>query len=971
MDYGVKYDILVNGGAASDNLTKFLNTSNKVIPKVNKKFEQMNTKIDKTIKKIEALKRGLRGIDKIKVDIRAKNTIKDIDEIARKLKSIKSKSVNVTINQKGAVGRSSSMGKFGRSGSPSAMGRAFSPTSMMSAGGIPFATTIGAGLIGLGLRSIISESTQFQHTMVTVRSILRTTDKDAVTFNERFEQMSLNMRKLGVDTKFTATEIADATKFLSMAGMNLKTIDSSMKTITNMAAIGDFDLGQMADIVTNIMTGYGIGADQINKAGDVMSAVTSRANVNIMEMGESMKYASNYMRMAGVQFTEGSAAVGILGNAGMKGSLAGTALRAMIIRLIAPTNKAQKVIDRLGVSFTTMTEQNGKMKEVVKPLHTIFSELKGAGASMEDLKTIFDKVGGGAAMALVNNLGKLKELTQSASVAGGTSDFLAEEKMKTVVGLSQQITSKFQDLGQTLFNKLSPKISQMMEDLLGWMKTDEADDLFKGITRGISSLLDGLKKIAVFTKNNWGWLKFVLGGVALKGVASRGIGMGASLLGGARSMVGGLGRVGQFVTGGRLAMAGSGTASRLWGIATAGHAAKAASLSVGALAGSLGAVVAGGAVAAGIGAIAWQIWKAHENTKSFLRTKDEISDWSLRSTGMNTESLDLLQTKLDNLRNTGNEINLNKRKMTAPERMWGDAIEAYNKMSGSRGFYKSSSIQSIESGILDAARNMAIGSQEAKSVNEKFLSIFRATDPTKQNAILGGLMRDSRSFQLRSSGRSLADIMSSDQYFSTSPTQRNRDLKNSLEYNDELNRLTQARIQQAREVMGLMRSGTSTGGIQALDALLGTDVDLKGVWTTAQRRGTQSPEDMRALLRASGTSVTEIMTSLQAKGFQTSMINSLMQLSGFSKLVDTTIKTSTDIDNITTDDDLYGGGLSGGLSGTGGVGGRSGKMLIVQIGNLMNVEEANFKDKEDLDAFKAKMAEALVDVVRDFEMSQQ
>lgn len=973
MDYGVKYHIDINGGSASKELTKFLDTSNRVIPKVNKKFEDMNRKIKKTLENVNKLNRAISDLNKVKIDINSKQTLHDVDQIKRKIDSLKSKKVRISVDQKMTSGGRTIKSKKTLGAGRNAFGKTFSPTSMLSAGGIPFATTLGAGLIGIGLRNIITQASEFQHTMVSVRAILRTTDKDAATFNGRFEEMSMKMRKLGVDTKFTAVEIGEATRFLAMAGMDVSTITESMKSITNLAAIGDAGLGEMADIVTNIMTGYGIGSDQINQAADNMAAVTSRSNINILEMGESMKYASNYMRMAGIEFSEGAAAVGILGNAGIKGSRAGTSLRAMIIRLIKPTNKAQKVIDRLGLSFTHMVTEGGKTREVVKPLQQIFKDLKTSGATMEDLTTIFDKIGGGAAMALVDNVDQLVNLTESARKAGGVSDFLAEEKMKTVVGLSQQLTSKFLDLGQTMFDRLSPKIKMMMEQLLGWLKTAEADKLFDSIGDGISSVLDGLKKTAVFMKNNWGWLKYVFGGIALKGVARRGIGMAGSILGGAGQLIGGVTRVGRGVLGG------AGTIGRIASIAGAGKLgvlskigglAGVATKSVGALAASFGAFAVGGAIVGGLAAVGWQIYKAHENTKQFLQTKDEIADWSMSATGMNTEALDVLQDKLDKIRITGDEIEINKKKMGlgVSEQLWGTAVGQYKEMSGKKLWYSSESEKKIESGVLDAAKNMALGSAAAKEINEKFLSVFRAKDITEQNKLLGQLLGKGRHYAaIGQPSMALQRRMDMGMGLGRNAAEQARILKNSMEYNQALNDLALTRADQARSVLMSIQGGTRVEGMQALDALLGGDISLKSVWTTAQKRGLTKVEDMRALLRASGTSVQAIVSSLQSKGHLTQTIQALMAQAGFDKLMDTTIKSGTDIAKITTDDmdDLTGGEYSG----TGKLGTRTGKMIIVNIDSLMNVENANFQNEEDLEAAKARIAEALMDVVKDFEIS--
>ncbi|MCO7113864.1 phage tail tape measure protein [Bacteroides uniformis] len=234
--------------------------------------------------------------------------------------------------------------------------------------------------------------------MESAHSILRVADSDLKTFETRFDSMARHVRKIGIDTKYTAVEIAGAVKYLSMAGMNIETINKSIRPITNLALIGDNDVSYIADLATNIMAGYDIHNDSMDSVADIISSTISRSNVNIVEMAESYKMAAGYLRMAGVDFTESSAAIGLLGNMGLKGTLAGTSLRALSTRFAKPTKEAQEVLDRLGIRFTEMRDIEGVQVEKLRPIADIFEELNKKGASMADVQAIFGKIGGNAAM---------------------------------------------------------------------------------------------------------------------------------------------------------------------------------------------------------------------------------------------------------------------------------------------------------------------------------------------------------------------------------------------------------------------------------------------------------------------------------------------------------------------------------------------------------------------------------------------
>lgn len=194
------------------------------------------------------------------------------------------------------------------------------------------------------VRSELSDAIEYANIMKSARSILRVADMDLGSFETRFDNMARHVRKIGIDTKYTAVEIAGAVKFLSMAGMDIETIHKSIRPVTNLALIGDNNVSYIADLATNIMAGYDIHNDSMDSVADIIASTISRSNVNILEIAESYKMAAGYLRMAGVEFTEASAAIGLLGNMGLKGTLAGTSLRAMSTRFAKPTKEAREVL---------------------------------------------------------------------------------------------------------------------------------------------------------------------------------------------------------------------------------------------------------------------------------------------------------------------------------------------------------------------------------------------------------------------------------------------------------------------------------------------------------------------------------------------------------------------------------------------------------------------------------------------------
>lgn len=360
------------------------------------------------------------------------------------------------------------------------------------------------------IKSELSSAVDYSNIMESARSILKVADSDLSTFETRFQQMSYNVRKIGVDTKFTAVEIASAAKFLAMAGMDIATINAAMRPISNLAIIGDNDVGLIADLTTNIMSGYNIHSGSMGTVADIITSTISRANVNVVEMAESFKMAAGYLKLSGVDFSEASAAIGILGNAGMKGTMAGTALRAMSTRFAKPTKQAEATLDRLGVKFTQFTEIAGKKVEKLRPLAEIFKDLHDAGASLEDMISIFSKIGGNAAMQFVVNYDKLRVLTTQNRASHGISDELALVKQNTTKGLWAQVTSTLTESFMQAYEVVEPVIKSILKDFLSKFKAPEFAKGIASIGRALLDVCSVLANLGTWMARNFHWIEPLL-----------------------------------------------------------------------------------------------------------------------------------------------------------------------------------------------------------------------------------------------------------------------------------------------------------------------------------------------------------------------------------------------------------------------------------------------------------------------------
>ena len=372
---------------------------------------------------------------------------------------------------------------------------------------LPFASMLNAYMGYSLIRSELTKAIDYSNIMESAHSILRVADSDLKTFETRFDSMARHVRKIGIDTKYTAVEIAGAVKYLSMAGMNIETINKSIRPITNLALIGDNDVSYIADLATNIMAGYDIHNDSMDSVADIISSTISRSNVNIVEMAESYKMAAGYLRMAGVDFTESSAAIGLLGNMGLKGTLAGTSLRALSTRFAKPTKEAQEVLDRLGIRFTEMRDIEGVQVEKLRPIADIFEELNKKGASMADVQAIFGKIGGNAAMMFLKNYDKLRELTSYNRGSQGVSSELALVKQNTTKGLWAQVTSQLTEGFMQAYEVLEPSIRTVLRTFLAKFKAPEFTRGLVAIGNALLDIFTVIGNIGAWVTRNFHWIE--------------------------------------------------------------------------------------------------------------------------------------------------------------------------------------------------------------------------------------------------------------------------------------------------------------------------------------------------------------------------------------------------------------------------------------------------------------------------------
>lgn len=162
--------------------------------------------------------------------------------------------------------------------------------------------------------------------------------------------------EMGASTKFSASEVADGFGYMAMAGWKTEQMVDGIDGVLNLAAASGADLATTSDIVTDALTAMGLQAGDAARLADVMAAASSNANTNVEMMGETFKYVAPVAGSLGYSIEDTATAIGLMANAGIKSSQAGTALRGALTRITKPSKEAQEAMLKLGLATETTTK---------------------------------------------------------------------------------------------------------------------------------------------------------------------------------------------------------------------------------------------------------------------------------------------------------------------------------------------------------------------------------------------------------------------------------------------------------------------------------------------------------------------------------------------------------------------------------------------------------------------------------------
>lgn len=246
----------------------------------------------------------------------------------------------------------------------------------MTSAGKTLAKSVTAPIVGLGA-GIIKTGADFESAMSKVQAVSGATGNEMKT-------LETTARNFAKQSKFSATETAEAYLYMGMAGWDAGEMVDGLAGIMNLAAADGLDLATTSDIVTDALTAFGLKASDSGHFADVLAQTSRSCNTNVSMLGESFKYAAPVAGALGYKVEDVSLALGLMANSGIKSTQAGTSLKNLLTNMANPTDTMKAAMDALGVS---LTDSNGNMKS----LRQVMDDLRGGFGQLKIPQKDFEK----------------------------------------------------------------------------------------------------------------------------------------------------------------------------------------------------------------------------------------------------------------------------------------------------------------------------------------------------------------------------------------------------------------------------------------------------------------------------------------------------------------------------------------------------------------------------------------------------
>lgn len=360
---------------------------------------------------------------------------------------------------------------------------------------------LSTGIAGLGVAAV-KTTADFDSEMSKVSAISGATGTD-------LDKLRGKAREMGAKTKFSASEAAQGMQYMAMAGWKTQDMMDGLEGIMNLAAASGEDLASTSDIVTDALTAFGLSAKDSSHFSDILAAASSNANTNVSMMGETFKYAAPVLGSLGYTAEDAALAIGLMANAGIKSSQAGTSLRGAITNLAKPTDTVAAAMDKYGIS---LTDSSGKMLSLRELMEQLRQKLGGLSEAeqAQAAAALFGKEAMSGMLAIINGSDKdFEKLAGAIDNCDGSSEKMANTMNDNLQGQITILMSQLQELAISFGEILMPKIRDIVThiqnfvDKLNAMDEGQKETILRigMFVAALAPMLMGLGKVITFSAN--------------------------------------------------------------------------------------------------------------------------------------------------------------------------------------------------------------------------------------------------------------------------------------------------------------------------------------------------------------------------------------------------------------------------------------------------------------------------------------
>lgn len=328
---------------------------------------------------------------------------------------------------------------------------------------------------GAGIADTIHTYADFEAAMSEVKAISGAT-------SEEFAQLTEKANQMGAVTKFTASESAEAFKYMAQAGWDAKEMMDGIEGLMALAAASGEDLGTTSDIVTDALTAFGMAAKDSGRFADVMAKAASATNTDVAKMGDTFKYVAPVAGALGYSIEDTAVAIGLMANSGIKASQAGTSLRSLLTNLTHPVGQAADAIDELKISITNADGS-------VKPLSQTLQELREKFRALSESERaqyaamLAGQEGMSGLLAIVNASDQdFADLTEQINNSSGAAQEMADIMMDNLSGKFELFTGALDSMKMSLGEKFKPYLIEALD----WL-TNKVPDVENALLTAMNS----------------------------------------------------------------------------------------------------------------------------------------------------------------------------------------------------------------------------------------------------------------------------------------------------------------------------------------------------------------------------------------------------------------------------------------------------------------------------------------------------